>query len=80
MDFSVSKYLRCLEHLCKFSTKSIKDNHWALLGENFGLKIRLILQCKNTPLAQLVDVDSVGFSPLCTYMTGRGKGANNRQF
>ena len=34
----VYKYSRCLEHLCKFSTKSIKDNHWALLGENFGSK------------------------------------------
>ena len=45
-----------------------------------GPNICVILQCKNTPLAQLVDVDSVGFSPLCTYMSGRGKGANNRQF
>ena len=60
----VYKYSRCLEHLCKFSTKSIKDNHWALLGKNFGSKYASFYSVKMSTWATCRCRYSVGFSPL----------------
>ena len=36
--FSVSKYLRCLEYLCKFSTKSVKEKPLGFAGRKFWVE------------------------------------------